>query len=89
MLTAQLSPIMDRMGRLLTDMSPHLMNDVTEFNSDLQNFRVEEVDDGLDSILEESSPCESEEESEAENGESSESGEDEVEESEDEMKEEK
>lgn len=35
-LSSQLSPIMDRMGRLMTDYSPHLMNEVQEFNEDIQ-----------------------------------------------------
>ena len=54
-LTAQLSPIMDRVGRLLVDSSPHLMNDVSEFNTDLETFRRVEDENDLNSIEEESS----------------------------------
>ena len=42
-LSAQLGPILDRAGRLLTDFSPHLMRDVTDFNRDLTHYRVEPV----------------------------------------------
>lgn len=49
-LSSQLSPIMDRMGRLMTDYSPHMISQVNSFNDDLREFDVDEADEELDSI---------------------------------------
>ena len=51
---------MDRLGRLMTDYSPHLMNQVNEFNEDLWEFWVDDGESHLDSIWEESSQDSSE-----------------------------
>ena len=37
LLSGQLAPIMDRIGRLYTDFSPHLLSNVNSFNSDMRN----------------------------------------------------
>lgn len=37
LLSGQLAPIMDRIGRLYTDFSPHLLNNVSSFNNDVRN----------------------------------------------------
>lgn len=37
LLSGQLAPIMDRIGRLYTDFSPHLLSSVSSFNSDMRN----------------------------------------------------
>ena len=36
LLSGQLAPIMDRVGRLFTDFSPHLVYDVNSFNNDVR-----------------------------------------------------
>ena len=51
---------MDWMGRIMSDFSPHLNQEVQEFNDDLIQFNVAEIDEGLESIWEESSQSERE-----------------------------
>lgn len=42
MMSAQLAPIMDRVGRAFTDYSPHLLNNVNLFNNAMNNDSVTE-----------------------------------------------